>query len=128
MVILTSYFVVIFREVLELCCFFQGTALKLQQVSSIGLGIFNDAVPLLFRGTDTIFLKTTVGELLFSGVFVNCSFPANSFPAGAVCQGLRARAPPTYRRAGTDFYFSMFGHVSSDRTLPTAPGCFPDEP
>ncbi|KAE8737287.1 hypothetical protein FOCC_FOCC017252, partial [Frankliniella occidentalis] len=89
-----------------------GTALKLQQVSSIGLGIFNDAVSLLFQKTKSIFLTTSVGELLFDGVFVNCSYPANSFPAGAVCEGLRARAPASYRREGSDFYFSMFGHLN----------------
>ncbi|XP_034249405.1 sensory neuron membrane protein 2-like [Thrips palmi] len=88
-----------------------GTALKLQQVSAMGLGIFNDAVPLLFTAKN-IFLTTTVGELLFSGVFINCSFPEDSFPAGAVCQGLRQRAPATYRRDGLNFYFSMFGHLN----------------
>lgn len=76
----------------------------------MGLGIFNDAVPLLFKDKN-VFLTTTVGELLFRGVFINCSFPEDSFPAGAVCQGMRQRAPATYRRAGTDFYFSMFAQV-----------------
>lgn len=80
-------------------------------MSSLGLGIFNDAVPLLFTAKN-IFLTTTVRELLFGGVFVNCSFPPDSFPAGAVCQGLRQRAPATYRRDGLNFFFSMFGHVS----------------
>ena len=80
----------------------------------MGLSIFNDAVPLLFRDK-SVFLTTTVRELLFAGVYINCSYPEDSFPAGAVCQGLRMRAPRTYRRAGADFYFSMFNHV---RALP----------
>ncbi|KAK3926937.1 Sensory neuron membrane protein 2, partial [Frankliniella fusca] len=93
-----------------------GTALKLQQVSSMGLSIFNDAVPLLFQKSKNIFLKTTVRELLFDGVFINCSYPADSFPAGAVCSGLRARAPASYRRVGEDFYFSMFGSLNGTST------------
>lgn len=82
----------------------------------MGLNIFNDAVPLLFEAKN-IFLTTTVRELLFSGVYINCSYPEDSFPAGTICQGLKLRAPRTYRREGTDFYFSMFNHVRNFRYL-----------
>lgn len=84
----------------------------LQKIMEVVMPIFNEAIPHIFPSAPTAFITARVREVLFDGVLVNCSHPFTDYPAGPVCQGMRSRAPVTFRRDGKNYYFSLFNHVS----------------
>ncbi|XP_034231469.1 sensory neuron membrane protein 2-like [Thrips palmi] len=89
-----------------------GTGLMLKKIMEVVMPIFNEAIPHIFPSAPTAFITARVREVLFDGVLVNCSHPFTFYPAGPVCQGMRTRAPVTFRREGQNYYFSLFNHLN----------------
>lgn len=75
------------------------------------LGLVNKAIPFLFNQPETVFLKTTVYDLLFGGNVINCT--SKEFAANAICTFLKKEGKDFEKVSDTIFKFSIFGSVSS---------------
>lgn len=73
------------------------------------LGMVNKALPFLFGDPETVFLKTTVNDLLFGGNVINCT--SKNFAASAICTFLRKESASFEVVNNTIFKFSVFGVV-----------------
>lgn len=71
------------------------------------LGLVNKALPLLFNQPETVFLKTTVHDLLFGGNVINCT--SKEFAANAVCTFLKKGSKDLEKLPDNTFKFSIFG-------------------
>ncbi|VVC86960.1 unnamed protein product [Leptidea sinapis] len=77
------------------------------------VGLLNSAMGPFFSSEQDPFLKVRVNQLLFDGVYLNCS--RNSSALALICGKLKADKPPTMRLAEdrSGFYFSMFAHMNN---------------
>ncbi|XP_068628131.1 sensory neuron membrane protein 2-like [Battus philenor] len=73
----------------------------------------NKALEIFFGNLTDPFMKVTVKDLLFGGIYLNCD--ADNSALSLVCGTLRAKMPSTMRPSedGKGYYFSMFSHFNS---------------
>lgn len=71
------------------------------------LGLLSKALKVIFRNPENVFVTATVREILFDGLFINCS--VTDFGAKAVCTQLKSQAKDLERVGEDGFLFSFFG-------------------
>lgn len=74
------------------------------------LGLLSKALNVIFRKPENVFVTATVREILFDGLFINCS--VSDFGAKAVCTQLKSQAKDLERVGEDGFLFSFFGMVN----------------
>lgn len=74
------------------------------------LSIVEKAIPALYNSSETVFLTTTVRDLLFDGNVINCTVV--DFASAAICTALRAKSSSLHKVSEDIFKFSLFGIVS----------------
>ncbi|XP_075211459.1 sensory neuron membrane protein 2-like isoform X2 [Lycorma delicatula] len=97
-----------------------GTILMVEKLFPFGLIYVNHAIPYLFPNQfyHTIFVRATVQELLFTGIFINCSHTTG--PGKLVCDGMKGKTPITIRQITntSNYVFSYFFHKNNSLVGP----------
>lgn len=94
-----------------------GTALKVRRTMPVVLGMMDPVLKEIFPGSDSAFLKTTVGKFLFDGITViNCNGANKTSSAQLVCDQVAGQLPRTVRQDEAGIYkFSMFNYKNVTR-------------
>ncbi|XP_046666680.1 sensory neuron membrane protein 1-like [Homalodisca vitripennis] len=71
------------------------------------LRVVNNALPALYNSPETVFLTTSVRDLLFDGNVINCT--STEFAPSALCSAIRAQSASLHKVSDDIFKFSLFG-------------------
>ncbi|XP_014253859.1 sensory neuron membrane protein 2-like [Cimex lectularius] len=95
-----------------------GAAILVERIFPFGLSLVNEAIPLLFPNSTDMFIRATVREILFDGVMIQCNYTSGS--AMPICNGLKAKAPPTIIRdeVTKHYSFAMLRHKNNTLSGP----------
>lgn len=88
----------------------------------IVLGLINKALPFLFNDPETIFLKTTVNDLLFGGNIINCT--SKNFAVTAVCTFIEKESDSFQVVEPNIYKFSILGMVRNIKKAVALPICY----
>lgn len=77
------------------------------------LAFIDKAIDPIFNGQKSLYLKTTPNQILFEGIYLNCT--SKKVAPKAICAVLQAKgAEMGVQKAGDNIYkVSIFGHVST---------------
>lgn len=91
---------------------FQGMLLQTARDTPAALAFIDKAIDPIFSGQKSLYMKTTPNQILFDGIFLNCT--SKKVAPKAVCAILQAKgADMGVQKAGDNIYkISVFGHVS----------------
>ncbi|XP_077292751.1 sensory neuron membrane protein 2-like [Arctopsyche grandis] len=89
-----------------------GMAITANELMPSMMSTVDGILPYLFDSPSDPFVRATVADLLFNGIFINCT--STDMTVALVCQGMKSRLPPTIRASDDDsgFYYSMFNHIN----------------
>ncbi|XP_022913408.2 sensory neuron membrane protein 2-like [Onthophagus taurus] len=93
-----------------------GMILQVQTMLPSALTMVKDAYPFIYPDSKDVFLRTTIGELLFGGITLFCSAPEIDF----FCSTMKGFLPQTVEVAENDrdFIFSMFRFMNNTAVGP----------
>ncbi|XP_072941914.1 sensory neuron membrane protein 2-like [Epargyreus clarus] len=88
--------------------------LAVQRIMPSLVSVINDALQKFIPDLVDPFMRVKVKNLLFDGVFLNCSEEATDDGLGLICGKVKLDKRPTMRPAedAPGFYFSMFSHLN----------------
>ncbi|XP_050423763.1 sensory neuron membrane protein 1-like isoform X2 [Adelges cooleyi] len=71
------------------------------------LGMVNKAIPFLYPEQDSIFMKGTANEIMWTGLDINCT--STEFAATAICTQIRQNSESLHKVDDNHFMFSLLG-------------------
>ncbi|XP_050524851.1 sensory neuron membrane protein 1-like [Daktulosphaira vitifoliae] len=84
-----------------------GMVTMTKMIKPAALGMINKAIPFLYPEQDSIFLKATANQIMWTGVDINCT--STEFSATAVCSQIRENSENLHKVDNNHFMFSLLG-------------------